>query len=264
MTAARAPAPPPYDPRGHRGLQGVMTAQHVGRQFLLLFAAATVLLIMAFFIEYYDFEAGKFSTWWDNQPNVDLKIFVIPLIPLIIYGYVLVNGILFTLGPSERSFNFFFAAMMLAVIVANYDQSILDWIVKFFAAATLRPQNVVSALKILFAALFFLILIVMPYNILSDDFARRMLRPGVTTEEVARIRPGMFKVLIPAILTAGAAATGLALLGEFSSLIFGQGGLFVRKVQVVLLAALVVPMAFLIRSILRDLARQRESAGPNR
>lgn len=239
----------------HKGVQTVMTAQLALRQFLLLFAAATMLLLMAFFIKYYNAEQASFLYLWQNQVNVDLRIIAIPVLIVIFYGYVLLNGILFALGPSERSFSFFFFSMVVALLVLNYDQSVLDWFVQYFAQAQLRPQNTVSAFKILFAGLFFLVIITMHYNILSDDFARRMLRRGVPTDEVAQVRPGMFKVLVPTVLTAGALAFGLALVGELGALIFQQHGLFLSKLQLVLLAALIVPMAYLIRGILREMRR---------
>lgn len=265
MTREADDAPDPL--RQRRGVQTAMTASLVARQLLLLFLLGTALLLMSLFVGYYNADQATGLYFLTDGPRVDLKYFVLPLLVVMVYGYVLLMGLLFALGPSERTFRWFFATMMGALLVANYDQSILDWFLRFFAAAALRPQNVVSAMKILFAGLFFLVLIIMHYNILADDFARRLLRRGVPTEEVARIRPNMFKVLVPAILTAGGVAFGLALLGEAGALLFQQGGLLIPKVQLLLLAALVVPMAYLVRGILRDLAQRRAPpppAGPNR
>jgi hypothetical protein len=244
----------PKAPEARRGIQAVMTAQLAGRQFLLLLAAATALLFMSMFINFY---GVSFWRAWDSMDLLQWRFIAIHPLLLLIYGYVILSGVLFALGPSERGFAFFFGSMVLAVLVANYDHSIIDWFLGLFGGVRFQQRNPVSAFKILFAGLFFLVLIIMHYNVLADDFARRMLRRGVPTEEVAQIRSGMFKVLVPTVFTASAIAFGLAVLAEFSALVFQDSGLFLPKLQLFLLAALLVPIAFLIRGILLDLAGKR-------
>lgn len=237
-----------------RGLQAQMTAMLVLRQFSLLFVAATALFLMWFFLNYHGQVTGP--ELWEELPAIDLKVIALPMLIVLTYGYVLFNGILFAIGPSERSFNLFFYGMLTALLVLNYDQSILDWFVILGAKARLATPQVVRWEKILLAGPFFLAIITMHYNILADDFARRMLRRGVPTEEVAQIRPGIFKILVPTIITASLLALGLSLVGEFSALTFGRQGLF-PKVELVILALLGALIAFLLRGILRDLSRTR-------
>jgi hypothetical protein len=256
----------PARPRDRRGLQSVMTARLAARQLGLLFLAATALLFVCFFINYY----GQATFWsvWNAMDPIQYKFIAIHPLLLLIYGYVFFNGLLFALGPSERSFGLFFSSMIFALLVANYDNSIIDWFLTLFGGVTIRIVHRVHPMKILFAGLFFLAVIAMHYNILSDDFARRMLRRGVPTEEVAQVRPGMFKVMVPTVLTAGVVAFGLSLLGWFSSFVFQDNPLHVSKLELFLLAALLVPMAFLLRGILRDLVSKRSGnqppGGPNR
>lgn len=242
------------------GLQGIMTARLAARQFGLLFLLATALLCISFFINFYGLLT--FQSMWDNLPLIQYKFIVIHPVLLFVYGYVLFNGVVFALGPSERSFNFFFSSMILALLVVNYDHSIIDWFTMFGAGVKAAIIHVNHPFKILFAGLFFLVLVIMHYNILSDDFARRMLRRGVPTEEVAQIRAGMFQAAIPAILTASVIAFVLSIVAWFAGFIFRDVGLFIPKLELVLLAALFVPIAFLLRGILKDLAGKRSGNGP--
>lgn len=248
-----------------RGLQSVMTARLAARQLGLLFLAATALLVVCFFFNFY---GASFWYAWNNMDPIPLKIISIHPLLILIYGYVLFNGLLFALGPSERSFGFFFSSMIFALLVANYDHSIIDWFLSLFAPGRFAIIHIVSPWKILFAGVFLLCIIAMHYNILSDDFARRMLRRGVPTEEVAQVRPGMFKVMVPTVITASAVAFAMSLLGWFVGLIFRENPLYVAKLQLFLMAGLLVPIAFLLRSILRDLLGKRTGnrppEGPNR
>lgn len=263
MTAKDAPSKEQNAAKERRGLQAIMTAQLAFRQFGLLLLAGFVLFLMWFRFHYFgaDFE------YLSSAGPIQWKFISINILLFGTLVYVLLNGLLFALGPSERSFNFFFGAMILGLLVLNYDHSILDWLwIAAKSVATPAIDNDVDFWKILIAGAFFLIIISMHYNVLSDDFARRMIRRGVPTSEAARIRPGMFKILVPLVITAGAVATGLALVAEFSALIFSGHGL-APKVQLFLLAALVIPMAFLIRNILREMSKEHArgpNGGPNR
>lgn len=259
MKPAAPAAPRPAEPGGRRGLQASMTAQLAARQFGLLFLAATALLLMTFFLNYYG--VVNFNYLWNELAPIGYKSVQLPALLVVVYGYVLLSGILFALGPSEKGFTFFFGAMILALLVINYDHSVLDWFL-FLTVARIIPPNPVSVFKIVLAGLFMLVVIAMHYNVLADDFARRMIQRGLPTEEAARIRPGMFKVLVPTVLTAAGVATGLALVGEFGALVFQQSTLFLPKLELLLLAALVVPMAFLIRAILRAMGREDAQAPP--
>lgn len=252
------------DPAGRsKGIQAAMTARLAFRQFGLLFLAGTALLLSAMLIDYY---GVTFFYLWPRAPVIQYKGIGVHSILLLIYGYPLLMGVLFALGPSERTFRFFFYSMLAAVLAVNYDHSIVDWFFSLFRL-TLRPHNPVGPLKVATSGLLLLVLIAMHYNVLSDDFARRMIRRGIPIDEVAHLRPAMFKVLVPTVMTAIGVAFALALVGEFSSFIFGQAPQLPGKVQLWVLAGLVIPIAFLLRSILRELAArrvQRPPTGPNR
>lgn len=258
MSTQEDEAADPLRPDAYKGTQATMTARLIFRQFGFLFLAATFLLFATFFINFYD-GLLDFGDIWRNSPTLQWGPFAIHSWLVIVYGYVFLVGILFALGPSERSFRLFFFLMMAALLAIHYDHSILDWFLRAFLTADIRPQNAVSVFKILFSCLFLVVIIVMHYNVLSDDFARRFLRRGVPTDEVARVRPGVFKVLVPTILSAAALATALGLLGELGQLIFRDTTFLPGKLQLFVLAGLMVPVAFLIRGILRDLAGQRKN-----
>lgn len=253
--------PPRSDAHGSMttGFQARLTAALALRQFLLLFLVGTSWLAMWFFFKY---GTGSYVITWNSLwtlPPVGFKYFALPAILVFVYGFILFAGILFALGPSERSFNFYFYSMIFALLLVNYDHSIIDWVA--FTVVKFRIANIVSAFKIILAGPFLLFVALMHYNILADDFTRRMLRRGVPTEEALRIRPKMLQVLFPTVVAASALAAALALVGEVSAFVFNYHGLFVRKLNLLLLAGIGVAVAFTLRSILREMGR-RGGKGP--
>lgn len=252
----------PLDPQ--RSVRAALTLKLVSLQVGLLFLLATSLLLVCLGFKYY-YEPYTFTNIASQMGDVDLKIFQVPTLVLLIYAYVIGNGLLFAVSPSERSFNLFFTSMIAILAVANADHFVLDWFVGLFGAR-FPQKNAVGFFQILASVPFFLFLTMMHYNILSDDLQRRLLRRGVPTSEIAHIRRYMYRVLVPVVFVAGAFASGLALVGEFSAFLFQQNALF-SNLELIFLAALIIPIAFLVRSILRDLAgtRGKESKpGPNR
>jgi hypothetical protein len=112
------------------------------------------------------------------------------------------------------------------------------------------------------AAGMFAALIAMHYNILADDFTRRMLGRGVAAEEALPIRGHMVKLLAPILGTAAAVVAAMGLVAEFSQLVFGTQGLF-PKLEIVLLGVLGVGIGALLLSILRDYYGKRRDGGTN-
>lgn len=256
MSSGPAPRSPP--PGAAAALRVRLTAALALRQFGLLFLIATAWLGMWFFFDWFQVD---WEFLW-NLPPVGFKYFALPAILVLVYGYVLLAGILFALGPSERSFNLFFYSMLFALFLVNYDHSIIDWFAFGAAGFKFQLSNLVSASKIILGGAFVLFVALMHYNILADDFSRRMLRRGVPTEEALRIRPGMLKVLFPTIIAAAALASGLAILGEISAFVFGNHGLFVRKINLVLLGVIGIAIAFTLRGILREMGRRGRGERP--
>jgi pheromone shutdown protein TraB len=175
--------------------------------------------------------------------------------------YVIVTGVVFGVGPNERSFQVLLFLMLFGVWLVHYGHSILDWFVTSAGLAATNP-NPVSLFRALLAAGMFAALIAMHYNILADDFTRRMLGRGVAAEEALPIRGHMVKLLAPILGTAAAVVAAMGLVAEFSQLVFGTQGLF-PKLEIVLLGVLGVGIGALLLSILRDYYGKRRDGGTN-
>lgn len=253
-------APAPRNATSAAGLHARLTFALAGRQLGLLFLVATTYFLMWFFFDWFQVD---WEFLWDLPP-VGFKYFVLPAMIVFVYGYVLLTGLLFALGPSERSFNLFFFSMLAGLFLVNYDHSIIDWLAFGQVGLKFRipVSQIVSAFKVLLAGPFFLFVILMHYNILADDFAKRMMRRGLPTEEALKVRPGMLKVLVPTVVAASALAAALALLGEVSAFVFNYHGLFVRKINLVLLAGVGIALAFTLRGILREMDRREGKSPP--
>jgi uncharacterized membrane protein len=219
------------------------------RQFFLLFVIATLLLLSLYFYNFYG--AYDWADFWD-LPLVSFRYITLPLIVVVVYGYVYLWGTLFAFVPSERSFQMLFYGILFGVFLTHYDHSILDWAVRAVFRGDLVVNNPVSVFKIAVTTGILSTLVFMHYNILSDDFTKRMVRRGIPTNEAIRIRPSMMTVLVPILVAASVAATGLGLVGEFSALVFQNHGLF-PKLEILLLGVLGVAVGFVLRSIIREL-----------
>ncbi|MBI2078500.1 MAG: hypothetical protein HYT80_09060 [Euryarchaeota archaeon] len=231
-------------------LQARLTSAFVTRQFVLLTLIAVLFFVVLFFFDYFKYDWDFF---WDELPLVDFKYLPpLPAIVVLVFGYTYLIGVLFALVPSERSFQFFFNGILTALFVLNYDHSVIDWLF-LSVGGTARESNPVSLFKIIASCALLSAVIVMHYNILSDDFTRRMIRRGIPTEEAARIRPGMVASLLPLLFACGVVAAVLGVIGEFSALIFGaQRGLF-PKMEIVLLGGIGIGIAYVLRSIIKEL-----------
>jgi hypothetical protein len=244
-----ADTPPRIDGAATTTQGGRLTASFLVRQFILLGIMGTCLLAMLFFYDLYGL--FKWSNFWELG-YVSFKWISLPTIVVIVYGYVLIIGVLFALVPSERSFQFFFYGIALALFFVNYDHTMLDWLLQAVFSATLAVPNPISVFKIAIATILLGALAYMHYNILSDDFTKRMIRRGIPTEEAARIRPAMIASLLPLLTVCAAIAVGLGLVGEFSQLVFRDHGLF-PKIEILLLGVFGVAIGFLLRSIIKEL-----------
>lgn len=236
----------------HKSLRVRLTGILMARQSGLLVVIAVLLLLQSLFFNAYD--VITYSDLWG--PVVKIKY--LPEMPLILpatFVVVLLIGLIFAAGPSEQSFHVFLLIMILIVGAVHYDHSILDWILAA-GGLSLVHQNPVSAPKLVLGCATFAAVILMHYNILSDDFTRRMLGRGVAAEEVMPVRGHMVRMLVPLLTTATIIAGVLALVGEFSQLIFGDRGLF-PKLEIVLLGALGVAIGSLLLYILRGLYGRR-------
>lgn len=234
-----------------RGLSIKLTTELVVRQFSLLFIIGTLLLATVWFFNLYNIERLGGPAFF-TAGNISFKYFELPAIVVFVYGYVFLIGILFALVPSERSFTFFFYGILAALVVVQYDHSVIDWVLGVVFRGSLRVPNPVSVIKVALVAGLLSTVILMHYNILSDDFTKRMIRRGIPTEEAVRIRPGIYKSLVPLLTSCTLAAVGLGLVGEFSALVFQSHGLF-PKIEIVLLGAFGVVLGFILRSIIREL-----------
>lgn len=235
--------------RPPQGVGGRLAAAFVGRQLLLLGVIGLLLLATLFFYNLYNIVT--WTTFWE-MPSVSFRFLVLPGIVVLVFGYVLLIGLLFALVPSERSFLFFFYGTALALFATHYDQSILDWITQGVYSARLGVPNPVDVFKLMLASGILGAVIFMHYNILSDDFTKRMIRRGIPTDEVAKIRPAMMASLLPLLTVCAVIAGVLGLVGEFSELVFQNHGLF-AKVEILLLGVFGVAIGFLLRSIIKEL-----------
>lgn len=238
----------------HKSLRVRLTGILMARQVGLLVVIAVLLLLQTFFFNLY----GGIIDWTDLWgPRVALREWLV--LPAILVGTVvavLLIGLAFAAGPSEQSFHIFLLIMIGLVGTVHYDHSILDWLLAA-GGLSLVHQNPVSAPKLVLGCATFAAIILMHYNILSDDFTRRMLGRGVAAEEVLPVRGHMIRLLIPLLITATAVAGALALVGEFSQLIFENRGLF-PKLEIVLLGAIGVAIGVLLLYILRGLYGRRQ------
>jgi hypothetical protein len=220
----------------------------VSRQFVLLFVIATLLLISLYFYNFYGVDWQRIS-----EPLVQFKYGPpLPLVVVVVYSYVFIWGGIFAFVPSERSYQMFFYGILFAILLTNYDHSILDWVVRAAFRADLVNDHQVSVFKIAVTSGVLSTLAFMHYNILSDDFTKRMVRRGIPTNEAAKIRNSMMTVLVPILFAASVIATALALVGEFSALVFQNHGLF-PKLEILLLGVLGVAVGFVLRSIIKEL-----------
>lgn len=236
------------------GLRVRLTGLLMIRQLGLLFVVATFLLAQFFLFNLYN--QVTFGDFW--EPRIAIRDVVVPAILVAIYGGVFLVGLAFAVGPSERSFTVFLLIMVLGFAIANYDHSVLEWLIAPAAGVSIETFNTVSPPKILLAGIMFSAIAVMHYNILSDDFTRRLLGRGVAAEEVLPVRGHMIRFLLPVLGTAVAVATGLALVGEFSQLVFQRHGLF-PKFEIVLLGIFGVSIGVLLLMILRELQKRGRS-----
>lgn len=227
-----------------------LTATLFARQFFLLFVISTLLLMSLYFYNFYN-AIDRHDIF---GPLIQFKYGpALPLIVVVTYGYVYLWGGMFAFVPSERSYQMFFYGMLFAVFLANYDHSVLDWAVRAVFRGDLVNQNQVSVFKLATTVGILSTLAFMHYNILSDDFTKRMVRRGIPTNEVARIRSSMMSVLLPILFAASVVATGLALVGEFSALVFQNHGLPLPKLEILILGVLGVAVGFVLRSIIKEL-----------
>ena len=228
--------------------QARLTTAFVTRQFGLLSLIGVLFFVVLYFFDYFQFDWDYF---W-QLGSIDLKYLPpLPIILVLVFGYTYLIGILFALVPSERSFQFFFNGILAALFVLNYDHSVIDWLV-LSIGASVRQQNPVSVFKLVASSALFSAVIFMHYNILSDDFTRRMVRRGIPTEEAAMIRQGMMKSLVPLLFACVIVAGALGLVAEFSALVFQSHGLL-PKIEIVLLGGLGIAIGYVLRSIIKEL-----------
>lgn len=240
-----------------------LTASFVVRQFVLLGVVATCLLLSLYFFNLY--KILDWSVFWDKLGWVDLKWFSLPAIVVIVYGYVLFGGILFALVPSERSFQMFFITIAASLFVSNYDHTTLDWFQRFLVKGlSVGNQNPVDVRKLPLVAGALGAMIYMHYNILADDFTRRMIRRGIPTEEVHRIRPAMLTSLLPLLTLCAGAIVAIGLVGHLSALIFQDHGL-IPKLEMVMLGGFGVLIGYILLSIIKELYQEggNDKEGPN-
>jgi hypothetical protein len=244
-------APPPSGLREQApaNVGGKVAAAFVGRQLLLLGVIAILILASLFFYDLYG--QVTWDVFWE-LPSVSFKWIVLPGIVVGVFGYVLLIGLLFALVPSERSFQVFFYGICAALFAINYDHTVLDWIFQAVFSASLRVPNQVNVFKLVLASGILGAMIYMHYNILSDDFTKRMIRRGIPTDEIARIRPAMIASLLPLLTICTVIAGVMGLVGEFSELVFQNHGLF-AKLPILLLGVFGVTIAFLLKSIIKEL-----------
>lgn len=241
--------PPVGESVGAAGIQAKLTTAFLTRQFFLLFVIATLLLLSLYFYNFYN--GLQWEDFW-ALPHVTFKYFTLPAIIVLVYGYVYLWGVLFALVPSERSFQLFFYGIMFALFLIHYDHSILDWAVRAVFRGDLRVPNPVSLFKVALATGILSTVVYMHYNILGDDFTKRLVRRGIPTEELAHVRTNMMTVLAPILFAASVIAVAIAFVGEFSALVFQDHGLF-PKIEILLLGVFGVAIGFVLRSIIREL-----------
>lgn len=243
--------PPPPDPQKAQGqFQVGLTASFIVRQFVLLGVVATCILASLFFFNLYNLI--EWEDLW-NLPNVSLRWFSLPAIVVVVYGYVLLGGILFALVPSERSFGAFFFTVAAALFLTNYDHTNLDWFQRILVRrGQALLQNPVSVFKLVAIGGALGAMIYMHYNILADDFTRRMIRRGIPTEEVHRIRPAMLASLLPLLAICVGAIVVVGLVGELSALVFQDHGL-IPKLEMLILGVFGVLIGYILLSIIKEL-----------
>lgn len=219
------------------------------RQFFLLFVIAMLLLMSLYFYNFYN-AIDRHDIF---EPLIQFKYGpAMPLIVVGVFAYVYLWGGMFAFVPSERSFQMFFHGILFAIFLTHYDHSILDWAVRAVFRGDLVNDNQVSVFKIAVTTGILSTLAFMHYNILADDFTKRMVRRGIPTNEAAKVRTSMMTVLLPILFAASIIATGMGLVGEFSALVFQNHGLF-PKLEILLLGVLGVAVGFVLRSIIKEL-----------
>jgi hypothetical protein len=244
---------PPALSRLRVRLTGILMMRQLG----LLFLVALLLTAQVYLMDFY----GQIGPGLRNEgpwvQTVTFGWFTLPILVAGVFAFVFATGIVFAAGPSERSFTIFLLLIIAATGAANYDHSILDWFLAIVPKVAVTNSNPVSVLKVLLGAGMFAAVVLMHYNILADDFTRRLLGRGVAAEEVVPVRRHMVRLLLPVLFSAGAVAVTLGLVGEFSQLVFQGHGLF-AKFEIVVLGGLGVAIGYVLLQILRAYYAKRK------